>query len=122
MPRLKMQLSPDLGPNLVEIDGQDITKHIYGVSVSRFAKDAIGTVTFYVQAQEIEWEGDISEIVVERVGPTPYEAMRQMLEGVDPAELEAEAMARLGGLEGGPATPAEAFVQVLRDWMRQDGG
>lgn len=118
LPRVKLILGSDPRTTLVEVDGHDITRSVAGVQVGQVAGEFYSHVNLHLRA-DVELETDLAEVVVQREGessPSLVAAFRGLLDQVDPGELEQEALARMNGLEGGPANVGTAFIQVLKEW------
>jgi hypothetical protein len=66
-------------------------------------------------SKEISGQG----IVVQRIEipDDGLEAMAQFLDGVDPSELEREALERFGAFSS--ESTGEAFLAVLKEWVRR---
>lgn len=118
LPRVKLVLGSDPRTTLVEVDGHDITKSIAGIQVGQVAGEFYSHVTLHLRG-EVELESDVAEVVVEREAVTPAAALRELLNQVDPGELEQAAMSRMGGLDDGPSSTGQAFVAALQEWASE---
>lgn len=115
MPHVKLALGSGIGANHVEVDGVDLTRLISGVSFSRDASEPSSTVVLQLRA-DVTLDDEVTQVVAVVPGQRPEQALQELLAGVDAGELEQEALGLLGGLEGGPQTPTEAILVVLRKW------
>lgn len=117
LPQVRLVLLSDPRQNIVEVDGHDITKAVAAVQVGRVAGEPFSHVTLHLRA-DVELDTDLAEVVIEKPGPaTPAAALRELLDEVDPGELEQAALDKISGLDGGPATTGQAFLAVLKEWM-----
>lgn len=119
MTTVKIRLGQGMSSNLVEVDGIDLTAHVAALQVGRVAKEPLAHVTLHLNAAELELDAETEKVIAIQPATRPEDALQELLSGVDPGELEQEAMSRLGGLEGGPETPIQAILEVLRDWAKQ---
>lgn len=115
MPRhVKLDLNLGLGSSRVEIDGIDISRDVAAVMVSRTAGDADSIVHLQLRA-DVELTAEVERVLAFQPGSSPFEAVAELLDSTDPKALEAEALGRLGVTAD---SPAEAFLQVLKEWAR----
>src|SRR5215207_1958377 len=115
LPRVRIVLNADYRENLVEIDGHNVTNAVAGIRVGKAAGEPFTEVELLIRA-DVELDADVAEVVIDRGVDEPVLAAEDFLAEVDAGELEVAALARMNGLDGGPTSFGQAYMEVLREW------
>jgi hypothetical protein len=108
----------------VSIDGQDVSRQLFGYSVTHQAGQAAEVVLRLGHHVATEFDGFARVLV--GAEPDPGPAAAAFLAAIDPALLEKQALARHDLLDGGPHELTRAMLAQLREWAQgrwdRDGG
>ncbi|MFF8422931.1 hypothetical protein [Streptomyces sp. NPDC015680] len=112
----RVQITADAGTASITVDGSDISKAVQGYTLEHRSGQSPLLALYATPAAGTAFEG-FAHVAVADAGQDDGQTVAAFLANIDPARLEAAALAR-DDLDGSRHELTQAMLQQLADWAQ----